>query len=71
MNTEDMREALLRKSWAELYEIKGGQYTEKEKIVEEIIMADDGSVKEILEMEGSWLDMMAGKGKYEKREDNR
>lgn len=56
-----MRELLLRKDLKELYELRGEQYTSKEGLVDDIIANDDGSVAELIELEGSFLFLLMGK----------
>lgn len=61
MNRQDMRELLLEKELHELYELRGDQYTAKEELVDDIIANDDGSIAELVEMEGSFLFLLMGK----------
>ncbi len=61
MDWQCMRKFLLEKSLNELYEIRGDQYTDKEELVEDIIANDDGSVAELIELEGSFLFLLMGK----------
>ncbi len=61
MNRQDMRELLLEKGLHELYELRGDQYTAKEEWVDDIIVNDDGSIAELVEMEGSFLFLLMGK----------
>ncbi len=61
MNRRDMRELLLEKGLHELYELRGDQYTVKEELVDDIIANDDGSIAELVEMEGSFLFLLMGK----------
>ncbi len=56
-----MRDFLLKKSLNKLYELRGDQYTDKEELVEDIIANDDGSVAELIELEGSFLFLLMGK----------
>jgi hypothetical protein len=56
---EIMREKLLRKSWKELYQLRCDQYRSKEEIADDILEHDDdGSVRELVQMEGSFLWLM-------------
>ncbi len=61
MNRQDMRELLLEKELHELYELRGDQYTAKEELVDDIIANDDGSIAELVELEGSFLFLLMGK----------
>ncbi len=61
MNRQDMRELLLEKGLHELYELRGDQYTAKEELVDDIIANDDGSIAELVELEGSFLFLLMGK----------
>ncbi|MCP4365275.1 MAG: hypothetical protein GY800_08255 [Planctomycetes bacterium] len=62
MNRQDMRESLLEKGLHELYELRGEQYTAKEELVDDIIANDDdGSIAELVELEGSFLFLLMGK----------
>ncbi|MHC4198258.1 MAG: hypothetical protein ACYSRP_10235 [Planctomycetota bacterium] len=61
MNRQDMRELLLEKGLHKLYELRGEQYTAKEELVDDIIANDDGSIAELVEMEGSFLFLLMGK----------
>lgn len=54
-----MREKLMGKSWKELYQLRCDQYCSKEELVNDIIEHDDDwSVRELLQMEGSFLWLM-------------
>lgn len=59
---ETMREKLLRKSFKELYQLRCDQYCSKEDIVDDILEHDDGSVREMVESEGSFLWLMVESG---------
>lgn len=61
----NIREELLKKSWEELYEILGDSYGLKSELVDDILDRDDGSVQEMLESEGSFLNMMTKSGFFE------
>ncbi len=61
MNRQEIRELLLEKELHDLYELRGGQYTVKEELVDDIIANDDGSVAELVELEGSFLFLLMGK----------
>ena len=52
---------MLEKGLHELYELRGDQYTAKEELVDDIIANDDGSIAELVEMEGSFLFLLMGK----------
>lgn len=65
MDSDTLRLKLLQKPLTELYGIRGDQYTSKEAIVEDIIANDDGSVAEMVEGEGSFLNMMTRAGFFE------
>ncbi|OHB96091.1 MAG: hypothetical protein A3I59_01080 [Planctomycetes bacterium RIFCSPLOWO2_02_FULL_50_16] len=56
-----MREFLLEKDLDELYQLRGEQYTSKEELVDDIISNDDGSVAELVELEGSFLSLLMGR----------
>ncbi|MFQ5862719.1 MAG: hypothetical protein ACE5IC_06310 [Candidatus Brocadiales bacterium] len=58
---QHLRELLLRKDLKELYKLRGEQYTSKEGLVDDIIENDDGSVAELIELEGSFLFLLMGK----------
>lgn len=55
---EIMREKLLQKSFKELYQLRCDQYCSKEEIVNDILAHDDGSVREMVQTEGSFLWLM-------------
>ncbi len=55
---EIIREKLLKKSWKELYQLRCDQYCSKNELVDDIIVHDDGSVRELIEAEGSFLWLM-------------
>lgn len=55
---EIIREKLLKKSWKELYQFRCDQYCSKDELVDDIIVHDDGSVRELIEAEGSFLWLM-------------
>ncbi len=61
MNKQCMREFLLEKDLDELYQLRGEQYTSKEELVDDIISNDDGSVAELVELEGSFLFLLMGR----------
>lgn len=61
MNKQYLREFLLEKELEELYRLRGEQYTSKEELVDDIISNDDGSVAELVELEGSFLFLLMGK----------
>lgn len=61
MDRHCLKETLLRKDLKELYELRGDQYTNKEELVDDIIANDDGSVAELIELEGSFLLLLMGK----------
>lgn len=58
----EIREELLKKSWNALYQLRNDQYCTKEEIVDDILEHDDGSVRERLETEGSFLWLMTKAG---------
>ncbi len=55
---EYIREQLLTRSWRELYQLRCDQYRSKEEVVDDILAHDDGSVVELMQMEGSFLWLM-------------
>lgn len=61
MDREYLRESLLRKDLEELYQLRGELYTSKEELVEDIIANDDGSVAELIELEGSFMFLLMGR----------
>lgn len=65
MKRDILKERLLRKSLKELYELRGNQYPSKEAIIEDIIDNDDGSVAEMVEMEGSFFGLMIKKNLHQ------
>jgi hypothetical protein len=59
MTEEEMRKKLYEKDFVDLIQIRADQYTGKEPLIEDIIANDDdGSVKEMLAQEGSFLWLM-------------
>lgn len=56
-----IRERLLDKSFKELYQMRCDQYCSKEEIVDDILTHDDGGVRELVQMEGSFLWLMVQK----------
>ncbi len=61
MNSQLMRETLLRRELNELYQLRGDQYTSKDELVDDVIANDDGSLAELIESEGSFLFLLMGK----------
>ena len=59
MDNDTLRQILLKKSLEELHQMRGEQYTNREELVEDIIANDDGSVREAIQMEGSFLEILA------------
>lgn len=55
MANDEFKSRLLKKSWEELFQLRCDQYCSKEEIVDDILKHDDGSVREMVEMEGSFL----------------
>lgn len=63
MDYQQLKEVLMRKSLEELYVLRGEQYGSRESLVEDIIAHDDGCLEEILELEGSLLYLLMGRGR--------
>lgn len=61
MDKQCLREFLLEKDLDELYQLRGEQYTSKEELVDDIVSNDDGSVAELIELEGSFLFLLMGR----------